>query len=103
MSERGMKKWRPFKSLPEYEEYYQQMIYERQKISKPLLSEDQQEEINAEMISLRKEDEVKISYYDDGFIRKTQGTIREIEPYDRYLRIDGLVISFDNLLSLRHN
>ena len=38
---RGMKKWAPYASLPEYEDFLNQMLLEREKVEKPLLFNDQ--------------------------------------------------------------
>lgn len=101
MSERGMKKWRPYKSLPEYEDFLCNMLSELKKVDKPLLSEDQKEEINSVMLNLCKGEKVSLSYYKDGFILTAEGILTALEAEEGYLKIDeSLTIDFDNLLSL---
>ena len=46
MSERGIKKWAPYKSLPEHDPKIIEMRKNRNKIEKPTLSDDEIEKIN---------------------------------------------------------
>lgn len=101
--ERGMKKWRPFKSLVEYDDYYNQMLKDREKIPKPILSDDQKEEINSVLVTLRVGDSVSYSYYNDGFIHSSKGEFFYCKQDTCEIVIDGLPIHFDNLISLSHN
>jgi hypothetical protein len=44
MSERGMKKWAPYKSLPEQEKYLRKLKEDQEKVSRPVMSSDEAEE-----------------------------------------------------------
>ena len=46
MSDRGMKKWAPYKSLIEQDVYLNKMKKEKEKISKPIISSEEAENIN---------------------------------------------------------
>ena len=46
MAERGMKKFLPFSSLTEQANFINEMVYEKNKIPKPQISNEQAEKIN---------------------------------------------------------
>ena len=72
MSDRGMKKWAPFSSLIEQATCLEQMKYERNKIPKPVLTDDQKEKIEYVLQTYQKSQTVKIKFYNDGYIQKTK-------------------------------
>ena len=49
MKQRGMVKWQPFASLPEHANYINELVYKINKIERPLLSEDQLNELNKKL------------------------------------------------------
>ena len=51
MSERGMKKWAPYKSLNEQDKYLKKVSDNNKKISKPQISSDEAEEINEILVN----------------------------------------------------
>ncbi|WP_375346938.1 YolD-like family protein [Priestia megaterium] len=46
MQNRGMKKWRPFATMPEQYRGLQEMIKKQAEVPQPFLTEDQMEQIN---------------------------------------------------------
>ena len=99
-SGRGMMKWRPFASLVQYRDYYEEMLENRKKREKPELSEDQVEEINGLLCSLKKGEEVRVTYFLDGNVRKKEGVFLRSDDCSDDLILDDLVVPFANLLSL---
>lgn len=95
-----MMKWRPFASLVQYKDYYEEMLENRNKKEKPELSEDQVEEINGLLGSLQKGEEVRVRYYLDGNVREKEGIFLCSDVYSNDLILDDLVVPFSNLLSL---
>ena len=59
---RGMKKWLPFKSLKGQYEELEKMKKERAKVEKPVLSEDEEEEVNRFLIGLKRGEKTKGRY-----------------------------------------
>jgi hypothetical protein len=103
MNERGMKKWRPFASLPEYKDYYAQMLADRKRVEMPLLSDDQKEEINNILLTACPGDFLAVKYFNDGQILKTKGVLVKTDSFSRILVLEGHVISFDNLISVSNS
>ena len=62
MSERGMKKWAPYKSLPEQEKYLRKLKEDQEKVSRPVMSSDEAEEINEILVNYAGE-EILITYF----------------------------------------
>ena len=62
MSDRGMKKWAPYKSLPEQEKYLKKLKEEQEKPVRPVMSSDEMEEINEILVNYAGE-EVLITYW----------------------------------------
>ena len=82
MSDRGMKKWNAYKSLPEHDPAV------RSKVEKPKISSEEAEAINEILVNYEGE-EVEISYYRKGEIIKISTTIKKIDPYNRVLLLNN--------------
>jgi len=77
-NDRGMKKWAPYASLIEQKDYLNRMRKNKERVSKPLLSAEQAEEINDLLLHCR--DEALIfRYFKDGFIYEIQQTILSLD------------------------
>lgn len=96
---RGMKKFLPFASLKEQAITLHQMEKEKQKVDKPLLSEDDKIEINSVLTEYYGQN-VIIFYYASGYIKKEKGPIKKIDPLYKCLYINDLKITFTNLLKI---
>lgn len=96
---RGMIKWAPFQSLKEQSIYLHEMEKNRKKVPKPILSEDQMSEIN-DSLTYYNNEVVVVVYYKNGFIKQIKGRIKKIDPTFKYLLIEEIKISFDNLLDI---
>ncbi|MED2847066.1 YolD-like family protein [Bacillus toyonensis] len=78
---RGMVKWLPFASMPEQHETIRGMINDLNKLPKPIVSEDMQEQIERGLIqSMQTHEEILISYYRDGLIHDMYINVKHIEP-----------------------
>lgn len=102
MNERGMKKWAPYKSLDSQADFLAKMHYEKSKISKPLVMEDEAIRIN-EILSSYHGQEVTVSFYRDGHIRSEIGIISHICQNYMYLTINSIRIQFRDLVKLYEN
>lgn len=81
---RKMVKWMPFASLPEQFQGIREIIQEQNKITKPLLDQQQLEEIGRILNqSLCREEEIHISYYRQGYIHHEMVTVIKINQYTR--------------------
>ena len=62
MSERGMKKWAPYKSLNEQEDYLKKLHNKQEKVERPSISSDEADNINEILVNYRGE-ELLIEYW----------------------------------------
>ena len=98
-TQRGMKKWMPFNALEHYDDYINTTYEYKEKIERPTLSEEQKEEINNSLI-IYNHDEVEITYFKQGEIRKIQGIINKIDVPYQTLTINKIKILLTNLLKI---
>lgn len=85
-SDRGMRKWRPFASIPEQHTGLNNVMNELYKVDQPLLTADQQEQINHTInkaIHFKKP--VQITHYKDGKIATGLGVITHVNDRQQTL------------------
>ena len=99
MSDRGMKKWAPYSSLIEQATCLEEMRYQRNKIEKPILEEDQIEKINYALQSYRG-GIVKIKFFNDGYIYYINKEIKRIDIDNRKLIFDTGKLNFSQILDI---
>ncbi|HDJ4207818.1 TPA: YolD-like family protein [Staphylococcus aureus] len=87
---RGMIKWGPFATLPEQFETIQQYIIDQNKITRPVLSDDQLAELNIRLHeALQYAQPVEVKFYNNGFVDSVRLTIYRIDAIN--YEIDGYV------------
>ncbi|MBS3417084.1 YolD-like family protein [Staphylococcus aureus] len=87
---RGMIKWAPFATLPEQFETIQQYIIHQNKITRPVLSDDQLAELNIRLHeALQYAQPVEVKFYNNGFVDSVRLTIYRIDAIN--YEIDGYV------------
>ncbi len=90
MKQRKMVKWQPFASLPEQANYINQLVYDMNKIDRPILSEDQLDELNEKLFRYFENKEmVALEYYHDGYIYLVEGIIIKIEPLKQLIIVEN--------------
>ena len=100
MSERGMKKWAPYKSLPEQEKYLKKLKEGQEKVERPVMSSDEMEEINEILVNYAGE-EVLISYWRNEKINSVSTTIKKIDVDNKKIVLpDRKTIYFHELIKL---
>ncbi len=100
MSDRGMKKWAPFSSLIEQATCLEEMKYQRNKIDKPILTDDQMEKINYVLQTYQKGQTVKIKFYNDGYLYFVETQIKRIDLENRQLILTNGKLRFENILDI---
>ena len=95
-----MKKWAPFSSLIEQATCLEQMRYERNKIDKPVLSDDQIEKINYILQSYKRGQIVKIKFYNDGYLYVIETQIKRIDLENRCLILTKEKLKFENIIDI---
>jgi hypothetical protein len=99
MSDRGMMKWLPYKSLDQQSDFLAKMAYERGKKPRPLHSNEEAEAINDLLVHYHDES-VLLRYYRDGYIGETRGIITEINTIYKYIRLFDEKIDFRDIVYL---
>ena len=100
MSERGMKKWAPYKSLPEQEKYLKKLKEEQEKPVRPEISPDEMEEINEILVNYAGE-EVLITYWRNEKINSVSTIIKRIDVDNKKIVLpDRKTIYFSELIKI---
>ena len=102
MSDRGMKKWAPYKSLVEQTDSLRNLTSKSDKVERPELSSDEEEKINFLLINYHGQP-VEISYYKDERIYKINTTIKKIDrDLKRLILEDRQIISLFDLVGIEN-
>lgn len=104
MRDRGMIKWRPFDSLGSSSKMVQHILDEKNKFSKPIMSEEQLKEIETKIWEgFHSQMELSIVYFFRGtFQKKEHGLIIQIFPgQKRILFQDGTSLYFDQIIQVK--
>ena len=100
MSERGMKKWAPYKSLNEQENYLNKLHKDNEKVEKPRISSDVAEEINEILVNYQG-GELLITFYRNNKIQSITSTIKKIDADNKKIVLpDRKTIYFTELVGL---
>ena len=101
MSERGMKKWAPYKSLNEQERYLNKLHKDNEKVEKPTISADEAEEINEILVNYNGE-ELIVTFYKDYKIQSINSAIKKIDVVNKKIVLpDRKTIYFTELIGLK--
>ena len=101
MSDRGMKKWAPYKTLQEQWDTLDSIHSSNEKIEKPKISNEQAEEINDILVNYHGQ-ELEIIYYKSGRLLKEKSTIKKIDAFERKLVLDNCkIIYLKDLVGIR--
>ncbi|MDA2051625.1 YolD-like family protein [Bacillus cereus] len=81
---RGMVKWAPFAALTPQFDGIREIIREQYKVPRPILTTEEKERIeNMLVCSLVSEEEIMITYYEDGYLLTSYMTVVDIDPSNR--------------------
>ena len=101
MSDRGMKKWAPYKTLEDQWSTLDNLYKSEEKVEKPLISNEVAEEINEKLVNYHGQ-ELEFFYYKNGRILKEKSTIKKIDAFNRKLILDNTrIIYLKDLVGLR--
>ena len=88
MSDRGMKKWAPYKSLNEQWSTLDNLYKNEDKVEKPQISNEVAEEINDILVNYHGQ-ELEFYYYKNGYILKEKSTIKKIDAFNKKLILNN--------------
>ena len=100
MSERGMKKWAPYKSLIEQEKYLKKAHQDNNVVKKPTLSSDEAEYINEILVNYHGE-ELEITFWRNDKLNTVSTILVKIDPVNKKIVLpERKTIYFNELISL---
>lgn len=92
--DRKMMKWMPFNALLEQGDHISDLLKGRTKITMPVLSEDQQSELNYKLeVAYLFKNQICVSYFENGEIVEVEGVITRTDIYNKLIFIDTSSIS----------
>ena len=101
MSDRGMKKWAPYKTLDDQWTTLDKLHQSEEKIEKPQISNEVAEEINNKLVNYNGE-EYEFFYYKNGRILKEKSTIKKIDAFYKLLFLNNKVtIKLKDLIGIK--
>ena len=100
MSERGMKKWAPYKSLNEQEGFLNKLHKEQNKEVRPKISADEAENINEILVNYHGE-ELQITYWRNDKINTVSTVLKKIDALNKKIVLpDRRTINFAELIRI---
>ena len=101
MSDRGMKKWAPYKTLDDQWATLDKLHQSEEKIEKPQISNEVAEEINNKLVNYNGE-EYEFFYYKNGRILKEKSTIKKIDAFNKLLFLNNnVIIKLKDLIGIK--
>ena len=99
--DRGMLKWQPFYSVLSEDEI-RSSIKNKDKISKPELSEDQIAELeNLVVEAYNNKNNVELKIYNNNRIMNVTGIITKLDPIHKAIYLNKKMILFENIIELK--
>ena len=100
MSERGMKKWAPYKSLIEQEKYLKKASQNNEKQERPQISSDEAENINVILVNYHGE-ELEITYWRNEKINTISSILVKVDAENKKIVLpERRTIYFKELIGL---
>ena len=85
---RGNIKWLPFKTLPAQYEQLEQYIQDQNKIDRPILDDDQLNELNNTLIfKMYNDPSIELRYFENGYIKTKVGYIHKVDVHTKTLHM----------------
>ena len=102
MNDRGMVKWAPFNSVINGSEILKEIKFEKNKVAKPILSEEQIRELEEKIITAYSGNILtSIYFYKNGHINIINGRITKLDSVNKIIIIDNKSkIYFNNIINI---
>ncbi len=102
MNDRGIVKWAPFNSVINGNQLLDEINYERNRISKPVLSEEQIADLEENIITAYSERSIiNLYFYKNGCINIINGQITKLDPVNKIITINNKTrIYFNNIIDI---
>jgi hypothetical protein len=94
-------KWQPYDALEGYQASLRKVEHEKGKIARPVLSPDALEELDEKLKRAMDTDQrIKISFYQDGYVKEAEGLIVKVDPIDRLVMLNSTSIKLSAILDI---
>lgn len=101
MKDRGIIKWQPFNSVISSQKIMENLRKEKEKVEKPILSDEEIKEIEEKIIEAYYSQELVIlKFYKDGYINSLRGKIKKIDQITKMIYFNDTKIFFKQILSI---
>lgn len=99
--DRKMMKWMPFNALLEQGDYITDLLLGRERIEMPILSPDQQAELNYKLeMAYAFHQVIEVSYYEDHKIKTCVGTIHRTDLHNKLIFIGETSLSAHRITAI---
>ena len=99
--DRGMIKWQPFNSIFSSKDIINSILTEKNKTEKPILSSDEINSIEKEIIdAFYCQNDITIHYYTNGIIKSVNSKIKKIDHTTKMIYLNNMKIYFSQILSI---
>ena len=99
--DRGMIKWMPFNSVVSNKEILYSLIKEKEKITKPHISEDETNEFEKTIIdAYYMQDKIHITYYKKGYTYEYYGLIKKIDSSNKLIYLTNCRLLFNQIIKV---
>ncbi|KMP70920.1 Uncharacterized protein BCZB5J_06512 [Bacillus cereus] len=104
---RGMVKFTPFAAMPEQFAGIREIIKEKNKVTRPILTDEEKELIeNMLLCSLLSEEEILITYYEDGYLLSSYMTVAGIHQQNSAVICtdafyNKMTLQFSNIIDVK--
>lgn len=99
--DRKMMKWTPFNALLEHSVYISDLLHGRERVDKPILSEDQFYDLNYKLEEAYNfHTEITVKHYDNGYLKEVKGLITRIDVYNKLIFIDEVGLEVTNIMDI---
>lgn len=101
MSDRGMKKWAPYRSLNEHMPIVNESIQQKNLTAKPKISQDKAEDINDILTNYHGENLI-VTFFRNHKIQNEENIIKKIVSEERkIILLNNKVIYFEEIIDLK--
>ena len=99
--DRGMIKWQPFDSVISGKSVVQSLLLEKQKIKKPILSDEELQDLEEKIINaLHSQETISLQFYKNGYIRTITGQINKIDRVYKTIYLNSTRLLFNQIISI---
>lgn len=102
MKDRGMIKWMPFNSVISNKMLLNSINYEKSKIAKPIVSDEDIKELEEKIIdAYYTKENISITYYQNGFLKEITGKIKKIDKVQKLIYLNNIKLLFSQIIKIK--